>query len=162
MIVILLQIITIAAQVAHVDAFNQLHRIPFTQSTPSTSSITRSNTNNYESSDETLFAEIYTEDHLDSSSKTNTDDNLLNSLKSRKLNLSKGIGRRYITRTQKGFLNVHADPDSGPYAVNNIIGRLEEGQIIESIGIFEDWIQHDSGWSIAKFGGFVWLEPLDE
>ena len=34
-------------------------------------------------------------------------DSLLRALKERQIELKNGIGKRYITRTQKGFLNVH-------------------------------------------------------
>lgn len=96
---------------------------------------------------------------------TNTDDtaSFFRSLQKRQADLNRGIGRRYVTRTQRGFLNVHEDPKSGPYAVDNIVGRLEEGEIVTSLGKFEDWIEHDGGgWSIAEFGGFTWLELLEE
>jgi hypothetical protein len=36
-----------------------------------------------------------------------SDKNFLSALKQREEELRQGIGRRYITRTQKGFLNVH-------------------------------------------------------
>ena len=38
---------------------------------------------------------------------TSSDDSLLRALKQRQEEVEKGIGKRYITRTQKGFLNVH-------------------------------------------------------
>mmetsp|Transcript_24071 Transcript_24071/g.33637 ORF Transcript_24071/g.33637 Transcript_24071/m.33637 type:complete len:214 (+) Transcript_24071:108-749(+) len=99
----------------------------------------------------------------DSQMADTVDSSLLNSLRARQEELAVGIGKRYITRTQKGFLNIHSDPQSGPYAVDNIVGQLTESQIVTSIGKFEEWIQHDAGgWSIAEFGGFVWLQPIDE
>lgn len=98
-----------------------------------------------------------------STSTLDDDPSLFESLRSRRQELAEGIGRRYIARTQRGFLNVHDTYELGPYAIDNIIGRLEEGQIVTSISKFGDWIEHDAGgWSISKFGGFTWLEPLDE
>eukprot|EP00587_Corethron_hystrix_P010630 CAMPEP_0113323170 /NCGR_PEP_ID=MMETSP0010_2-20120614/16103_1 /TAXON_ID=216773 ORGANISM="Corethron hystrix, Strain 308" /NCGR_SAMPLE_ID=MMETSP0010_2 /ASSEMBLY_ACC=CAM_ASM_000155 /LENGTH=127 /DNA_ID=CAMNT_0000181933 /DNA_START=36 /DNA_END=416 /DNA_ORIENTATION=+ /assembly_acc=CAM_ASM_000155 len=83
--------------------------------------------------------------------KTIDDGSLLESLRSRQQEIEKGAGRRYITRTQKGFLNVHSTHESGPYAVDNIVGQLEEGQIVTSVGSYEEWIEHDAGgWSISK------------
>jgi len=88
---------------------------------------------------------------------------LYEELKRRQVQLEKGIGKRYKTRTQKGFLNIHSDPHSGPYDVDNIIGQLQEGQIVRSVGPpIDDWIHHDAGgWSISKFEGFTFLEPLN-
>mmetsp|Transcript_18639 Transcript_18639/g.27624 ORF Transcript_18639/g.27624 Transcript_18639/m.27624 type:complete len:144 (+) Transcript_18639:1-432(+) len=95
--------------------------------------------------------------------ETITDDFILKSLKDRQKAISHGIGRRYITRTQKGFLNVHSKP-TDPYDVENIVSQLTEDQIVTSTGSSKgDWIPHDAGgWSISKFGGFTWLEPIEE
>lgn len=84
-------------------------------------------------------------------------------LNDRKKALKLGIGKRYITRTQKGFLNVHYEP-SDPYDINNVVNQLKEGQIVTSTGPQRGlWIPHDAGgWSICKFHGFAWLEPIDE
>ena len=91
------------------------------------------------------------------------DSSLYESLRLRRKELADGIGRRYITRTQRGFLNVHDTYEYKPYVIDDIVGRLEEGQIVTSIGNAGDWIKHDAGgWSISKFRGFTWLEPLDE
>ena len=88
---------------------------------------------------------------------------LLESLAARKEQLEKGIGKRYLVRTQKGFLNVHKTPEDGPYATDNIVNQLVEGQVVTSLDRVGDWIQHDAGgWSISSFGGFTWLEPLQE
>jgi hypothetical protein len=72
--------------------------------------------------------------------------------------------KRYQVCTQKGFLNVHSDPRSGPFATDNLKNKLEEGDIVTSVGEpFGTWIQHDSGgWSISKFEGFTYLKPVDE
>ena len=88
---------------------------------------------------------------------------LFASLKARQLELRQGVGKCYRVRTQKGFLNVHSSHEDGPYAVHNIVGQLEEGDIITATGPrIDDWIPHDAGgWSIAVHGGFVWLEPLE-
>jgi hypothetical protein len=89
---------------------------------------------------------------------------LFASLKARQEELRNGVGKRYRVRTQKGFLNVHSSHQDGPYAVDNIVGQLEEGDIIAATGPrIDDWIPHDAGgWSIAVHGGFTWLEPLDD
>ena len=88
---------------------------------------------------------------------------LYEELKHRQVQLDKGIGKRYKTRTQKGFLNIHSDPHSGPYNLDNVIGQLQEGQIVKSIEpSVDDWIHHDAGgWSISNFEGFTFLEPLN-
>ncbi len=90
-------------------------------------------------------------------------DDLFASLKARQEELRQGVGKRYRVRTQKGFLNVHSSYEDGPYAVHNIVGQLEDGDIITATGPrFNDWIPHDAGgWSIAVHGGFIWLEPLE-
>lgn len=77
--------------------------------------------------------------------------------------LRRGIGKRFVVRTQKGFLNVHRSFEGGPYRTDNIVRRLEDGDVVTSIDRIQDWIKHDAGgWSIAKFEGFVWLQPIDE
>ena len=84
-------------------------------------------------------------------------------LASRVAALEKGIGRRYVCRTQIGFLNVH-DAPGDPFDTENIVGQLVDGQIVASTGAPEGaWIQHDGGgWSISVYEGFVWLEELQE
>ena len=88
---------------------------------------------------------------------------LLQSLEARQKALSLGIGKRYVTRTQKGFLNVHYEP-TDPFDTANIVGQLEEGQIVTSTGPARGlWIPHDGGgWSVSKYSGFTWLEPIEE
>jgi len=44
------------------------------------------------------------------------------------------LQQRYKVCTKRGFLNVHADPRSGPFATDNITGKLEDGQIVTSVG----------------------------
>jgi hypothetical protein len=98
---------------------------------------------------------------LDSTEETYT--SLMESLQKRQVALKQGIGKRYVTRTQLGFLNVHYEP-TNPHDTDNVVGRLEEGQIVTSTGPKRGfWIPHDGGgWSISKYGGFTWLEPIDE
>lgn len=93
----------------------------------------------------------------------NIDSLLIESLKKRQNALQQGIGKRYITRTQQGFLNIHYEP-TDPHDVNNVVGTLEEGQIVTSTGPTRGfWVPHDGGgWSISKYGGFTWLEPIEE
>lgn len=93
-----------------------------------------------------------------------TEDSLLfESLKERQKSLKHGIGKRYVARTQKGFLNVHYEP-SDPFDTENIVSQLSEGEIVTSTGPSRGpWIPHDGGgWSVSKFNGFNWLEPIDE
>lgn len=84
-------------------------------------------------------------------------------LENRKLALKNGIGRRYVTRTQQGFLNIHYEP-TDPFRTDNVVGQLQEGQIVTSTGPTRGfWIPHDGGgWSVCKHGGFTWLEPIKE
>ena len=92
------------------------------------------------------------------------DDSLLFlDLQSRIDQLKSGIGKRYQTRTQRGFLNVHNDTSS-PFSTHNILGQLVEGEVVTSIAPKEgDWIKHSGGgWSISKFGGWQWLVPLED
>ena len=88
---------------------------------------------------------------------------LMQSLQKRQEALKQGVGKRYVTRTQLGFLNVHYEP-TNPHDTDNVVGRLQQGQIVTSTGPMRGfWIPHDGGgWSISKFGGFTWLEPIDE
>jgi hypothetical protein len=94
---------------------------------------------------------------------TSADSSLMKSLQNRQKTLKQGTGKRYVTRTQKGFLNVHYEP-TDPHDTNNVVGNLEEGQIVTSTGPTRgSWVPHDGGgWSISKYGGFTWLEPIDE
>lgn len=86
------------------------------------------------------------------------------SLKARQDEFEQGVGKRFRVCTQRGFLNVHSSYKDGPYANDNVVNQLEEGDIVTSIGPrVGDWVHHDAGgWSIAIFGGFRWLEPLEE
>lgn len=91
-------------------------------------------------------------------------DDQISSLLNRKIKeLNLGIGKRYITRTQRGFLNVHYEP-SDPYMVENVVNQLSDGQIVTATGPKRGiWIPHDGGgWSVSKYEGFTWLEPIDE
>jgi hypothetical protein len=92
-----------------------------------------------------------------------SDIELNQALQNRIASLKEGIGRRYICRTQKGFLNVHAEP-ADPYETTNIVNQLVEGQVVTSTAASKGpWIRHDAGgWSISVFGGHTWLEPLEE
>ena len=105
------------------------------------------------------------EDSFPSSStpKSENTDPLHAYLKIRQDQLKKGIGKRYIVRTQQGFLNVHSDAKN-PFALDNIVGQLGEGDVVTSIGVDDgDWVCHDKGgWSIARFSNFTWLVPIDE
>jgi hypothetical protein len=87
---------------------------------------------------------------------------LYKELRTKLSSLEKGIGKRYRTRTQLGFLNVHKQP-TDPFDTSNVVGKLQDGEIITSTGPNRgDWIVHDGGWSIARFQGFQWLESLQE
>mmetsp|Transcript_26226 Transcript_26226/g.72012 ORF Transcript_26226/g.72012 Transcript_26226/m.72012 type:complete len:220 (-) Transcript_26226:1845-2504(-) len=130
-------------------------------------------------------------------------DEQISSLLNRKIKeLDLGIGKRYITRTQRGFLNVHYEvgmqscttfefvliskycallttscilvsngvvivistKPSDPYMVENVVNQLSDGQIVTATGPKRGiWIPHDGGgWSVSKYEGFTWLEPIDE
>lgn len=88
---------------------------------------------------------------------------LYRSLEDRQRELKNGIGRRYVCRTQRGFLNVHDRPGN-PLDVDHILGQLHDGQIVTSTGPPNgSWVQHDGGgWSISVYGGFTWLEQLKD
>lgn len=87
---------------------------------------------------------------------------IFQALKERQNEIDNGIGKIYICRTQKGFLNVHKEPGE-PFNPYNILNHLSEGDIITSISPPRGgWIHHDSGWSIAIYNGFTWLEELKE
>jgi len=115
-----------------------------------------------------LFIELPSEKENSLHENTSNDASLFKSLQKRQSELKKGIGKRFRTKTQKGFLNIHSDPDSEPYCLDNVIGQLPEGEIVTSFDICDDWVYHDGGkfseqgWSIREFGGFTWLEPLEE
>ena len=88
---------------------------------------------------------------------------LYKSLQERQDELKRGIGKRFVVRTQKGFLNVHSSLEYGPFATDNIVCQLEDGQVVTSIDRIGAWVRHDQGgWSIARYGGFVFLQPLEE
>jgi len=92
-----------------------------------------------------------------------TDDQISSSLNRKIKELELGIGKRYIIRTQRGFLNVHYEP-SDPYMSENVVNQLSDGQIVTATGPKRGiWVPHDGGgWSVSKYGGFTWLEPIDE
>ena len=98
-----------------------------------------------------------------SAESTKQNASLYDSLRSRQNELNNGIGKRYICRTQRGFLNVHKEPGD-PFNVDNVVNQLQEGDIVTSMEPPRDgWIRHDSGgWSIAVYNGFTWLEELKD
>lgn len=113
--------------------------------------------------DEDQVQQVFGAGAMDAAKSVSQDADLLASLGRRQKALQMGIGKRFVTRTQKGFLNVHYEP-TDPYDTNNIVRQLQEGEIVTSTGPTRGfWIPHDrGGWSIAKFGGFTWLEPIEE
>ena len=90
-------------------------------------------------------------------------EELYRQLFARQAALDQGVGRRYVVRSKRGFLNVHKEP-SDPFDTHNIVGQLHEGQIVRSTAAPRGaWIRHDGGgWSISKYGGFTWLQALQE
>merc|ERR1712224_1114287 len=88
-----------------------------------------------------------------------SDDQISSSLNRKVKELELGIGKRYIIRTQRGFLNVHYEP-SDPYMSENVVNQLSDGQIVTATGPKRGiWVPHDGGgWSVCKYGGFTWLE----
>jgi hypothetical protein len=116
-----------------------------------------------EDEDQVQQQQVFGAGAMDAAKSVSQDADLLASLERRQKALQLGIGKRFVTRTQKGFLNVHYEP-TDPYDTNNIVSQLQEGEIVTSTGPKRGfWIPHDrGGWSIAKFGGFTWLEPIEE
>ena len=87
---------------------------------------------------------------------------MLESLKKRQKELEHGVGKRYICRTRKGFLNVHKEPCE-PFNPYNIVNQLSEGDIVTSVSPPRGgWIHHDSGWSVAVYNGHTWLVEVNE
>lgn len=110
--------------------------------------------------DQTSRLESTDDDPLEA--PTNDSSKIHEALANRLSNLKDGIGKRYVCRTQQGFLNIHEKPGD-PFDTGNIVGRLVEGQIVTSTKSPEGpWIHHDGGgWSISVYKDFVWLEPLE-
>lgn len=100
--------------------------------------------------------------HPPTGAKEHDVDPLHKALQERKEELKRGIGKRFVVRTQRGFLNVHSCMSLGPFATDNIVTKLRDGDIITSKNIIGSWIQHEQGWSIARFEGFVFLQPVEE
>lgn len=98
-------------------------------------------------------------------SDADDDANVHSALTNRIAALNNVIGKRYVCRTQLGFLNLHEEPGD-PCDTSNIVNQLREGQIVTSTGSMapgSTWIPHDAGgWSISSHGGFVWLEEWNE
>lgn len=90
------------------------------------------------------------------------ESSLHKALEERREELKRGIGRRFVVRTQRGFLNVHSCMSKGPFCMDNIVQQLSDGDVITSKNIIGSWIQHEHGWSIARYQGFVFLEPVEE
>jgi hypothetical protein len=89
-------------------------------------------------------------------------DPLHKELYKRNEELKRGIGKRFVVQTQRDFLNAHSTMSLGPFATSNIVTKLRDGDIITSKNIIGSWIQHEKGWSVAKYEGFVFLQPIDE
>jgi hypothetical protein len=94
--------------------------------------------------------------------RTSTSD-IYSSLQERVNSLENGVGKRYVVRTQQGFLNVHSSPED-PFNTGNVVSRLRDGDIVTSTGMrVGAWIPHDGGgWSISVYNGFTWLEAVKE
>ena len=90
---------------------------------------------------------------------------LLKAALKRQRDLQNGIGKRYVCRTQKGFLNVHKEPGD-PFNQVNIVNQLQDGDIVVSTGPprgVGGWIPHDhGGWSVMMYRGFTFLELIEE
>ncbi|CAK0881352.1 unnamed protein product, partial [Prorocentrum cordatum] len=68
--------------------------------------------------------------------------------------------RRFLVRTQLGFLNVHREPGD-PYIgeATTWSAACWRARPAERGG----WLRHDrGGWSVRFFGGFEWLQPIEE
>jgi len=102
-------------------------------------------------------------------------DRMHEQLRKRRRDLEDGIGRRYVVRIPKNenykreggrfgsVLNVHKEPADPTYS-ENVVGTLTDGDVVTSVGPPRGaWIRHDKGgWSICAYGGFAWLEALQE
>ena len=90
-----------------------------------------------------------------------TDEGLLDSLQKRKQAIEEGAGRRYRCVTLVGFLNIHSSPGD-PHRLDNVLGQLREGAVVESVQEEGAWVCHDAGgWSIREYDGHAFLVPID-
>ena len=83
------------------------------------------------------------------------------SLKARRADVDDGAGKRFRVDSLVGFLNVHSEPDD-PFRLDNVVGQLGHGEVVESTSERGDWVAHDGGgWSIRVHDGHHFLVPLD-
>lgn len=89
---------------------------------------------------------------------------ILQSLESRKWQLRSGIGKRFRCRAREnGFWRIHESPTLSPGDTRNVVGAINDGDVITTIGPpVDDWIHHSRGWSLRRFDGVEWLEELEE
>jgi len=90
-------------------------------------------------------------------------DHLQRSLQDRLTDFNAGVGKRYVCRTQRGFLNVHEAPGD-PFDTSNIVNQIFQGDMVTSTGPPSGaWIQHDrGGWSISRCNNFTWLQEVED
>eukprot|EP00523_Entomoneis_sp_CCMP467_P014097 CAMPEP_0168789878 /NCGR_PEP_ID=MMETSP0725-20121227/13086_1 /TAXON_ID=265536 /ORGANISM="Amphiprora sp., Strain CCMP467" /LENGTH=136 /DNA_ID=CAMNT_0008840215 /DNA_START=105 /DNA_END=512 /DNA_ORIENTATION=- len=60
-------------------------------------------------------------------------DHLQRSLQDRLTDFNAGVGKRYVCRTQRGFLNVHEAPGD-PFDTSNIVNQIFQGDMVTSTG----------------------------
>ena len=87
---------------------------------------------------------------------------LLDDLRRRRSDIAEGAGRRYkVCALEPGFLNVHSEPGD-PWRVDNVVGRLGDRAVVESLKESGEWVCHDGGgWSIRVYDGHAFLELLE-
>jgi hypothetical protein len=61
------------------------------------------------------------------------DSDMHKSLRERRMSLHDDVGKRYVVRTQHGFLNVHFEPTAA-FDTDNTVNQLTESQIVTSTG----------------------------
>lgn len=72
-------------------------------------------------------------------------------LRERQAQLQKGIGKRY--KVAGPAIKVHSSMLEGPFCTENLVGFLQEGDVVTSIDKIGDyWIKHDGGGDPEKAG----------
>lgn len=93
--------------------------------------------------------------------KCKDNDSLQAALRVRQDELKRGIGLRYVVRGPA--VKIHSSMTDGPYCTENIVGFLQEGDIVTSkdrIGKY--WIKHDQGWTYTYRDGGVMFQPIKQ
>ena len=82
--------------------------------------------------------------------------------------LRTSTNRKYVVHTQKGFLNVHSDPDD-PFDTGNVVFQLQDGDVVtldpsapnlgEPPFFWTKICEPVNGYVVSLTGTFEWLEP---